>query len=66
MDIERDIDNIDIDTINYKARRKIYFIIKRLFDIFGGIIGCILLIPITIILKICFIISKDFEPIIFS
>lgn len=42
-----------------------YLFIKRLFDIICGLIGLIALIPITLILKIAFMISGDFAPIIF-
>lgn len=44
-------------------RRIIYIFIKRLFDIIGGLVGLVLLIPITIILKIAFIINKDFHSV---
>lgn len=43
-----------------------YRFIKRLFDIICGLIGLIILIPITIILKIINMISGDFAPVIFS
>ena len=42
-----------------------YLIIKRLFDIIIGIVGLILLIPISIILKISLIITKDKGPLFF-
>lgn len=44
----------------------IYMIIKRLFDIIISIIGCILLIPITIIIKILFICTKDYKSIFYK
>lgn len=44
----------------------IYMIIKRLFDIIISIIGCILLIPISFVLKIIFIISKDYKSIFYK
>ena len=43
-----------------------YFIIKRFFDIFGSIIGLILLIPILLIIKIVFIFSGDFHTVFYS
>lgn len=43
-----------------------YFGIKRLFDIFVGLIGLIVLIPIFIIIKIASICTGDFAPIIFT
>ena len=43
-----------------------YFSIKRLFDIFFSLIACIVLIPVTIILKILFILTGDFKPIFYK
>lgn len=45
---------------------RLYFYLKRMADIFCSIIGCIVLIPLTIIIKICYILSGDFSPIIFK
>lgn len=44
----------------------IYIIIKEIFDILISIIGCILLVPIYLILKIIFIMSKDYSNIIYK
>ena len=43
-----------------------YMIIKRIFDIICGIIGCILLIPIALIIKIAYMCTGDFHRIIYS
>lgn len=43
-----------------------YLIPKRIIDIVGGIVGCVLLIPITIFVKIAYMITGDFGPIFFS
>lgn len=50
-------------SINEKKR--FYFIVKRIFDIIVGIIGTILIVPLAIIIKIAYIIHKDYAPIIF-
>lgn len=55
---------MDIELI-LKIRRAIYLFIKRLFDLICSIIGLILLIPITIIVKIAFIMSGDFNSIFY-
>lgn len=47
-------------------KRTIYFSIKRLFDILCSLIACIVLIPVTIILKILFILTGDFKPIFYK
>ena len=44
----------------------IYLFIKRLFDIICSLIGCIFLIPIAFIVKICYLLSGDTHPIIYS
>lgn len=44
----------------------LYLIVKRLFDIIIGILGFVILIPITIFVKIAYILSGDFYPIFYS
>ena len=48
------------------VRELVYLFVKRCFDIVCGLIGVIVLIPVTIILKIVTICSGDLNPIIFS
>ncbi len=43
----------------------LYLIIKRLFDILCGLIGLVLLIPISIIIKLISVLNGDFESIFF-
>ncbi len=47
------------------VRKYSYLGIKRIFDIGCSIIGLILLIPIMILVKISYMLTGDFEPIIF-
>ena len=49
-----------------KYKRYRYKIIKRLFDIICSIIGLIFLIPITWIVKICYVLTGDFKPIFYA
>lgn len=48
------------------TRKGIYLCFKRLFDILISIIGMVLLIPILLIVKICYMIRGDFHSIIFK
>lgn len=48
------------------AKCSIYRLFKRLIDIIFGFLGFILLIPITIILKICSIVTKDYKSIFYT
>ena len=50
----------------YVGKNYIYLAIKRSFDIICALIGCILLIPITWIVKICYILTGDFKPIFYA
>lgn len=51
--------NVSIKEITYLA-------IKRIFDIIVGLVGLLVLIPVTIIIKIVSICNKDFAPIFFT
>lgn len=49
------------------SSEKLYYNIpKRLIDILGGLVGCIMLIPITIIVKIAYMLTGDFNSIFFK
>lgn len=50
----------------YMSEKLYYNIPKRIVDILGGVVGVILLIPITIIVKIAYILTGDFGPIFFK
>jgi len=43
----------------------VYFFIKRLFDILVSIVGIIFLLPLSLIIKICYIIIGDFNSIFY-
>lgn len=57
---------IETPRTSLKIKNYMYQGIKRTFDIIIGIIGCILLLPIALIIKICNVITGDLNPIIFS
>lgn len=64
LGLEYDENNI----IEEKAGTKhtIYLGIKRIIDICAGLVGCLLLIPIILIVKIINICNGDFAPVIYS
>lgn len=53
-------------TSSVSISKRIYFVIKRLTDIIFALLGCILLIPIILIVKISYILNKDFDSIFFK
>lgn len=54
------------EIISSSERHRIYRVTKRLFDILVSIIGILFLIPITLLLKIAYMLTGDFYPIIFT
>ena len=55
-----------IEKERISTNRLFYSTTKRTIDIIVGMLGLILLIPVTIIVKIVTIISKDYAPIFYS
>ena len=53
-------------TNSFSIRKTLYFIIKRLFDIFCSLIGCIFLLPIALIVKISYLLSGDTKTIFYK
>lgn len=58
--------SIDYVAHNISLRRYLYFGIKRLFDILVALIGCLFLLPIILIVKISYLLQKDFNSIFFK
>lgn len=52
-----------IPSIFASVKEAVYFFIKRLFDIVGGLVGLILLIPISLVIKIVSMCNGDFNSI---
>ena len=48
------------------TKKSIFLCFKRLFDILISLIGLVFLIPVLLIIKICYMISGDFKSIIFK
>lgn len=48
------------------ADEKIYLFLKRVVDIIGGLVGLIILIPLTIIIKLATMATGDFNPVLFT
>lgn len=49
-----------------KIKKATYYTLKRTFDIICAIIGCAGLIPMLAIIKIVYLINKDYDPIIYT
>ena len=55
----------DTLTIVLKMKKIIYLSFKRIFDVLASILGLILLIPVTIFIKIAYMLTGDFTRIFF-
>ncbi len=55
-----------IDEFQYDANQMAYFFLKRVIDIVCGLLGLIILIPVTIIIKIAYMLTGDFKPIFYT
>lgn len=56
--------NVDF-VVGSKMKRRLYVITKRLVDIFAGLIGAIILVPVAIVIKIVTVMSGDMNSIFF-
>ena len=59
------LDGVNINE-NMNISKKIYSYIKRFIDILAGIFGTLITIPLFIVIKIVYMLNKDFAPIIFK
>ena len=53
-------------TLKDNVRETIYLTIKRTIDIIVSLIGLIFLLPIMLIIKVCYVFTGDFKPILFT
>lgn len=52
-------------THDISIKKYLYLGVKRLFDILIALIGCLFLLPVIIIVKISYLLHKDFDSIFF-
>ena len=56
----------EVLSIDKSISKSLYFFIKRIFDIICALIGMVFLIPVTFIVKICYILTGDFTSIFYA
>ena len=56
----KELKKMDIDKT--EINKKSYRIVKRIIDILGALVGCIILVPLTLGIWVANIISKDNGP----
>lgn len=60
-----DIKEIDNRSLSLAIKKNLYLSIKRVFDIVLSLIGCLIILPLMLIIKICYVCSKDFNSIFY-
>ena len=58
--------SISEEKVAHKIKKAIYYTTKKLFDIICALIGCLMLIPVSLITKISYLLTGDKEPIFFT
>ena len=56
---------LSLDNFSFSASQLTYLGIKRLLDIFFGLVGCLMLIPISVAVKLINLFSGDHAPIFY-
>lgn len=54
------------EKVAHKIKKAIYYTTKKIFDIICALIGCLMLIPVSLITKISYLLTGDKEPIFFT
>jgi len=60
----KEITRIDINNMGVN-KKSIYKVVKRIIDIIGALVGCIILLPLTLCIWIANIIAKDNGPVFY-
>ena len=54
------------DNISKVKNKVLYNIIKRTFDILVSLVGCLMLLPLILIVKISYVLNKDYHSIFYT
>ena len=60
------IERIDNKSLFLSIKKNIYLSIKRVFDIVLSLIGCIVILPLMFIIKICNVCTRDYSSIFYK
>ena len=63
LEVTKEVTKINVDKI--KICKKTYEILKRFIDIIGALVGCIILLPLTLGIWIANMIAKDNGPVFY-
>ena len=63
--VEIDLNNSNGKTSVLSFKTLGYLFIKRIFDILVSIVGSILMLPVAVIVKVCYVLSGDLDKVLF-
>ena len=66
LEISRDFQGLIVFKKSTKYIKYINLFFKRIMDVLGAIVGILILIPLTIIVKIANVLNKDYGPLFYS
>ena len=58
--------SLSVSNFSFSPSQKFYFTVKRIFDITFGLLGIIVLLPVSLLIKISYLLSNDKARIIYS
>lgn len=59
-------DNIETEGTNIRIKNILFHGIKRAFDVIVALVGCLVLLPLMVVVKICNLITGDSNPIFYK
>ena len=65
MNMTDTVSTMETTRVTSKIRHKVYMGVKRFFGIFFALIGCLFVLPIAIVVKICYLITGDTKSIFY-
>ena len=65
-ELEYSIESVSARSISLSIKRNLYLFIKRGFDIILSLVGCLIILPLMCIVKICNICTKDFNSVFYK
>lgn len=66
MDTTDIVATVEATKVTSKVGHKVYMGVKRFFDIFFALIGCLFVLPIAFAVKICYLITGDTKSIFYK
>ncbi|MBR3229938.1 MAG: sugar transferase [Bacilli bacterium] len=65
-ELEYSIESVSARSVSLSIKRNLYLFIKRGFDIVLSLVGCLIILPLMCIVKICNICTKDFSSVFYK